>query len=162
MLGGALEGAGDPAFAVEEDLNAAERPGQVSAGAYARDSFGLHYGEGVAGFAGAVPRIGVSSARDVGNSGFAVTLEDARPFADAVLVFGLEAAAIDVAGGALWNDAQVVLLSQTDVEGRALRPLPVPDDPSLAGEPFFVQWAVVDADAPFGVALTGGLRLMVE
>lgn len=159
--GSALLGPADPVFAASRDLYYAHRGPSPAVGAFEPLSYGLHYGAGLAGLGGIEPRVGVGSSRAVGNGAFEVALSHARPNRAALLALGLEPAEAPAAGWTVWNDAQFLFAETTDALGTASRALPVPDDPGLAGAPFFVQWAVVDEDAPGGLAFSDGLALEV-
>jgi hypothetical protein len=157
-----LLGAGSAALTPADDLNRMTREDATIAGALGEDSFGRHYGAGLPGLGGVVPRIGVSSARDVGNLAFALEVTDARPFENALLAVGLRPTEDPTAGGIAWNDALFLFGATTDAAGYAQVGIPVQNDPNLVGVAFYAQWGVQDRSAFGNWSLSDGLRLIVQ
>ncbi len=157
-----LRGAAALAFALPFDLNARERLDPDVAGALDYLSFGLHYGQGVAGFGGKTPLVAVDSPRDIGNASLSIEVSRARPLSTAILLLGLGPSSMSLGGGQFLNGADLLRLERTDAFGFAAHTVPVPNDPALAGEAFYAQWIVEDAAAPGGIAFTDGLRLVIE
>jgi len=100
----------------------------------------------------------------LGNASFGVALDDGRPGAfAAIAIADAEAPGVPFLGGTAWVDPGAIFRSDTvllDSQGRAVLPLPLPADPSLAGLTFFFQGIVVDRGGVTGrFSFTAGMRL---
>jgi hypothetical protein len=70
---------------------------------------------------------------------------------------------IGAVGCALLTTGQLATVgAATDGSGSSRLPLPVANDPSLAGTLFTSQWAVLDPSGPGGLAVTGGLEATIR
>ncbi|MBK8979774.1 MAG: FG-GAP repeat protein [Planctomycetes bacterium] len=111
------------------------------------------------------PRIHALSAPQLGRS-FEVGLGTAPRFAPAYLLVGLGGRRQLPFGscfGATTGD--LFELTGTDEHGRAMRAIPIPNEPALAGGHFQCQWLVVDRPfplAPLRFVLTQGLEARMD
>lgn len=127
------------------------------------------YGAGGAGSGGATPRAVAMSPPMLGNPGLTVGVADGLGGAPAALALDIAAAP----PGIVWLGAPFHLAATPALqalfaaplidagasEGYASAPLAVPADPALEGVELFLQWLVLDAGAPGGLATSDGLRV---
>ncbi|MSR40137.1 MAG: hypothetical protein EXS02_15040 [Planctomycetes bacterium] len=124
------------------------------------------YGVGCVGSNG-VPRLRNNELPRLGSANFQIGIEQAPPNAFVALWFSTAAAALPISGNcSLLVDPAAglpVMLSFTNNIGTRIEPLPIPNQPALAGAQLFAQWLVNDAaGAPLpgflGVAVSRGGR----
>lgn len=121
-----------------------------------------HYGAGLAGTGGKVPRIDVTGSPFVEDHALVLQLSKARARSPAFLLGSFTAAVIPARGGFLLNDMQAYLLPfQTDAQGKGSFAIPIKEDPPKEGYHAYFQFAVLDPGAVQGVALTDGLRTVI-
>jgi hypothetical protein len=122
------------------------------------------YGKGTPGTSGLTPQL--SSIRpQLGNLGFGLDLQCAKPSTVAFLQLGLGSGSFPLQGiEVLLSPTQLVILLQglVSAQGTARFPLPIPNLPALAGLPVFAQSAVVDNGGPAGLSASRGLRFAVS
>ena len=78
-----------------------------------------------------------------------------------IQLLSLDAEQAPFLGGVLWIDpAQQFLVAAVPVVGvGAALDVPIPNSPALVGLSIFAQSAAIEGGAPFGVALSNGVRL---
>lgn len=135
-----------------------------------------YFGQGCQGYAGYVPAIGTSNAPLINTTNF--TLEISDTFAPTVAVVVVDYSNTTWAGGALpfalgngcnllvgttGNEAHVTTGTGGGI-GMASQPLPIPNNPALAGQVLYTQWAVADIAAanPFGLAMSAGMYFTIR
>lgn len=131
------------------------------------------YGHGCAASTGEVPHLVVNSLPTLGNGSFNVGLANGVPGVLATLYASSQPAMIPVSanGCVVFIDpdpAQLFLPSASASSTLALNPngagffsFQVPNDPSIVGFEAFGQWAMWDAAAPAGFALTRAVKVTV-
>ncbi len=109
-----------------------------------------------------------SSCARVGNASFALRVADAAPNAPAFLVVSAFDALETCGACTIHPDPSLPLavhITGTNGKGRAVIPLPIPDDPTLAGTVVYAQFALLSA-APvcstYRVDLSAGLEIWVQ
>jgi len=128
-------------------------PGGVSCGA-------VPYGVGLGGantaelFTSATPAVGSTFPLDLAS--FAVD-------GPALTLIASERADLPLLGGTVLIDPTKILatLTTTITGGSGVQPVPIPASPSLAGARVFAQAGQADGGAPFGVALSNGVEVVV-
>lgn len=128
-------------------------------------AFNEPYGRGCAGSNG-VPRLrGTGGAPTLGNSNFALELENALPNAIAVLGLSPKPAGLAIGPCTLYIDIATSILEgrQTDANGKLRIPVVVPNNPSLIGINVYWQEIVIDPKGSLisKFALSNGLRTLV-
>ncbi len=120
------------------------------------------YGTGTTGSGGRTPHIWLESSAWPGNSTLKLTLEDAAPSAPTSLVLGLQRTSTPIIGIQL-NLVPFVAMSLglTDAAGAAQAPMPVPNDPTLAGLQLDFQWIIIDGGSSAGLSASRGLEEIV-
>ena len=89
---------------------------------------------------------------------FAITLDNARPNSTAALIVGLSAVHLPLLGGTLVPSPDLVFAGLPTGPGGTIElaaPLPAAITPGLS---FYLQYWIVDAAGPFGVAASNGLK----
>ncbi|HET6202991.1 MAG TPA: hypothetical protein VFI25_09350 [Planctomycetota bacterium] len=125
------------------------------------------YGTSTPGCAGPLP-MGVSSLPQVGNASFAVTCQNAP--SSGIGFFGLsllpQVPAIPLAGFLIWISPFSPLFLEIPVGSNALGaaevPIPIPNDPSLAGFGVFIEFLWADSCAPGGFSNSNALAILVQ
>jgi ELWxxDGT repeat protein len=128
--------------------------------------FVLPFGDGCATPGTATPKIGALGMPTLANPSFAVTVERAPAGTIAVPAGANLPAQLPLANGCtIWIAPPPILLSAsfTNASGRAMTPVPVPNDPLLLGGSVFFQWAVFTPGGPFlgDFSLSGGLHVQI-
>ena len=116
------------------------------------------WGSGCPGSGNITPDISSTGQSNLGTLNYFVNLANALGGSPAVFLFG-RAANFDIGGGCtVYNDLTFIGASVTTGSGpgtgTAVYPLFVPNDPSLLGAVFDVQWGVLDNASPAFVPLT--------
>ena len=141
-------------------------------GAYELSAFKL-FGTACAGSGNVAPEIGYSGTAAIGGTNFAVTLGKALGGAGAIMALGTSSqswGAITLPfplGGGCDLNVRITLPFPATAggtgagNGTASQALPIPNDPALAGGSFYMQWLVLDPQAPsnYGVVVTRGASL---
>jgi hypothetical protein len=134
----------------------------------------VHFGKGCAGPSGREPRVGASGLSKVGSQSFRVGLRDGFPSRPAFLMFGvsntrgfgvplpLDLAPFGAPGCRLLTSSDVLIVATAGAQGDASVPVPIPNDPSLAGVSLYVQWAQPGAANALGLAFSDGAALHVR
>jgi len=125
------------------------------------------YGAGLAGKGGRIPLLGAATCPALGT---VLPMTVSNGVGAALVVFGASSASIPVLGGTLlvqppfFAVRAVTLGGSIGIAGDGFGQvnLSLPNDPMLAGVPFFVQAAVSDAAAPKGWAMTAGVELRAQ
>lgn len=150
------------------DLCAADAAGQGAVVLHARPSARADlFGTGCPGTAGRQPFLapfGAPALPRQPNSVFGLGLQNARPFAVAVLLGTSQAPAAPSGCTLLLPGIELVWTAFTDVRGDAHVLVPVPPaPPSLEGLELWFQWVVLDVEGRLGefLASTEGLRVRV-
>jgi hypothetical protein len=121
-----------------------------------------NYGAGLAGSSGVIP--GLDSAgqpAQVGNAQNEVVVKNAKRGATAYLGAGQTSLSFPIFGGTLLVLPDVLYLLTVDVYGQAQLALPIPNDGTLAGQVFYFQAFVVDANSAGPFAMTPGLSATI-
>ena len=133
-------------------------------------AYAEEYGEGCPGTGGLTPKMAANGRPALPNPGFTMTLEDAAPNAQTLLLVGLGRETTPTAG-LLGCDLLVdigtfftVDAPTTDMFGGAMLPLPTPNDPSQEGVKINFQWLTVDLAGPFlgFTTVTNGLEIFLS
>jgi hypothetical protein len=116
----------------------------------------MSYGTGCAGSAG-TPKLDTQGGLPaMGNQSFQLRLQDALPGASAVVGMSTDPGPFALFGCTLEIDPAALVLvlgpKVVSAAGHALFSLPVPDDASLLGVPFYYQGSVIDPGSPSGIA----------
>ncbi|MCI0585840.1 MAG: hypothetical protein L0323_03250, partial [Planctomycetes bacterium] len=130
------------------------------------------YGASTPGCAGPLA-IGVTSMPQVGNASFAIACANAPPNLPpnpglGVIAFSLAAlpSPLVFSGVSIWIDLNLppffLALVGTNPLGAAEVPLPIPNDPLLAGVPAFAQFFWPDSCAPGGFSASNALAVTVQ
>lgn len=122
------------------------------------------YGAGCPGTGGTAPAIGATGLPQIGNVGFAITVQNGLPTSIGLVAAGSAAASIPFGACTVlvappWVTAAVAL----DVAGAGSAPLPIPNIPSLHGAQLYAQCLVVDPNGAFlnFASLSNGLSMVV-
>lgn len=162
-IGSVLRNAATTTWAPLDDLHARQRNATPETGALQSKSWGRHYAQGLAGYAGKTPKISLGSSPELGNASFSVRLDQAHPNRDAFLLVGSKAIEVPMAGGYLLNSAQAFFYAPTDASGSAVKAAPLTNDPSLDGLAIYAQWAILgDLFAPLDIAQSDGLAFRLR
>jgi choice-of-anchor B domain-containing protein len=125
-------------------------------------STAARYGDASTGSLGRTPSIYAFGAPYLGNTRFAVDVEDAPATRPGVLVVGSGRASVALGNTtilvALASPTPVVVPVQTDAAGALRVPLPVPTSPSLAGGVVNLQCVLSDSAQMFDLSATQGLE----
>ncbi|MFO0983649.1 MAG: hypothetical protein U1E76_18290 [Planctomycetota bacterium] len=124
---------------------------------------------GTPGSGGYVPNIYLAQGAPVaGNTSLQVRGDQMKGGTAALLLMGAYPADLAVLGIRLKVDPfmphQLFLRSSSGSgsgQGRATMPFPIPNLPGIGGIHLYLQWIVVDAGAPQGLAASGGLDLVI-
>jgi ice-binding like protein len=134
------------------------------------------YGTSTPGCAGPLA-IGVNSMPQVGNASFAITCDNAPPNLSAgpggVLALSNAALAtpVSMAGADVWVDgaqtAHFPVIAGSNAAGATVIPIPIPNDPALAGLQVFAQFFWVGPSspppcAPGGISASNALAITVQ
>ena len=123
------------------------------------------YGASTPGCAGPIALRG-NSEPSVANSLFALAATAAPASAPGILVVGLTSASVPVLGATLLVDlgggSPLTIPLASDASGLAVLPLPIPNDPALAGGEVYLQAFFGSLCAPMGLAASDGLRVTVQ
>jgi YVTN family beta-propeller protein len=121
----------------------------------------LHYGAGLAGTGGVVPRI---EGLGVPTLGATVTIEASDGLANTfgLLMLGFAPAAVPVFGGILYVVPDRSFFHVLAPGGTFALPVSVPGSPIFLGLDVFLQSAYVDAGAPGGVSHSDGLAMLIR
>lgn len=125
------------------------------------------FGTGCPGEGGRRPRAapwGAPALPRLAHAGFGVQLDQARPFAVAVLLAATQPPSTPAPCTVLLAQLDLTWIAFTDAHGRAHVRLPVPaGPPALAGLRLWLQWAVLDPQGGIDgfLATSDGLRLRV-
>lgn len=123
------------------------------------------YGTGTPGTGGKTPRLWATSAPRLGNTGYALTIDNGLPNAPVVGFIALRKAQFNLGGVDVWIDFAVSFqlpIATLDAQGSASYPLPLPNNASLLGANVFQQAFVGDAGgAPIGFSATQGVDALV-
>jgi hypothetical protein len=118
-----------------------------------------HYGTGLAGTSGRVPEV-TQLACPLAGETTGVHVGNVLPNTIGVLAVGSTQLAVPVFGGTLLNDAAILLTVLTGPTGNFTLPLALPL--GVGGNTLFFQAGILDAGAPQGFALSGGLQMPVN
>ena len=157
------------------DLNRDARPDIVVANRVSQDvSVFLHnplalaqvFGAGCPGTGGRTPQVSTVGVPNLGNTAFALQVDDARPNSSAYLLISGGLSPFNIGGGCwIYPDLGGTLMGLfTNETGSAVLPVPLPPSPSpLNGLDLYVQWAIVDPEGAYGnvLAFSAGLRIML-
>jgi ELWxxDGT repeat protein len=154
--------AGDTWFWADEGITGRE-PWRISInGALAGTAT---YGLGCGGTGGAVPQIGAFGQPQLGNAGFQITVVNGLPLSAGVVVAATAPTNIPVGACRVlvappWITLPAAFLGPT---GAGSTPLPIPNDPALAGALFFGQYLVLDPLGQFlaFASLSNGLSMQL-
>ncbi len=127
------------------------------------DDFTVHYGAGVPGYLGQTPLVDANDPK-VGNLGFAVTLEQARPASSAFLFAGRKPLNAPFKAGTLLVDFKTVgwFVFTTDGLGQSKYGLPLPPNAAYVGKSLYFQWMAPETSAPLGVSMSNGLQVLIH
>jgi FG-GAP-like repeat/Protein of unknown function (DUF1565) len=119
---------------------------------------------GYSGWEGNIPVIfpthAVAPMPRIGNQNFAVSVRNARPLADAVLLLTIREKIATPPCGLLSGRLFYWTAKKTDASGIASFPMPIPNNPLFAGVPFAGQFLVIDPDGNLAgnFAMSPGMR----
>ena len=118
------------------------------------------FGTGLAGLSGKIPAIGAAGCPTIGET-LPLTVSNGRASATTVMVFSLQSIAVPLFGGTLYAKPKFFATRVLALDGLGFgqQDVPIPNDPTLIGLPFFAQAAVADSAAPQKWALTQGLEM---
>lgn len=118
------------------------------------------YGSGTSGTGGQTPAAHAHGAPYLGNVGFALEVENARPRSPSLLLLGAKGN-LRLGGLTLLVDlgqSPIVLLGATDAGGRSVVPLGIPNAAPLKGAVVHAQFLVIDSGGSSNLAATRGMR----
>lgn len=130
------------------------------------------YGPGCPGSNGRTPWLDAADAPWIGNGGFALALAGALPGAAGAALLGASRSAfgpiplpLDLSfaglpGCHLRTSILLALGALAGSGGAVAFPLPIPNDPALAGAALTAQWLLVDGAAAGGIRLSGAVALV--
>ena len=127
------------------------------------DAFVQSIGTGLAGTGGQVPLLGIAGCPQIGTT-LPMVISNARANATAVMVFSVRATSAPLFGGTLYVRPKFFATRVLGVAGLGVgvQDVPIPNDPTLIGLPFFSQAAVADSAAPQRWSMTQGLEVRVQ
>ncbi len=131
------------------------------------------YGKGTAGRGGFTPVIWAEGHPSPGNSSFKITMDKGLGGGPAFLLMSTRSSSLKILGMEILADPSAPLflvpwnglLSGTPGgagAGSAKAPLPIPNNPSLAGLEVFFQFLGGDGAAPAGLSASDGLRVTLQ
>lgn len=150
-----IELPGEDVFSGAGRINAKRALVELSTG------FAKAYGVGTHG-TGTVPSIAVNDVPTIGQV-FEIRTFNALPGAPGGLGFGLQSALIPFLGGFLniHPTGMSVFPVLIDSQGDGMRSFPLPADTALIARERFLQWFILDAGAPGGLAMSRGMHVRV-
>jgi hypothetical protein len=123
------------------------------------------FGRGCPGTGGLVPRISTTGLPRLGNAGFAIDLDSARPDSNAVLGMDVQRGLLRLDDCRLYlPNVLVALPGRTDANGRLAMRFAVPTSSALIGAEAFVQFMVRDPNGAWsaGASFSSGMHLLVN
>jgi choice-of-anchor B domain-containing protein len=127
------------------------------------------YGSGLAGTGGYTPSIDETGGlANAGNGGYGIVAEGLLGGAPGAFFVGTASGSVPAFGGTILVDLFQPILVLPFVAGgagagagTASTPFPLPNNPALVGLKLFGQALALDAGAPSGVSMTGGLEITI-
>ncbi len=121
----------------------------------------VEIGVGLPGTGGLVPSWIANTPPNVGNTGFKVGVRSALANASAVLRVSASPPINNIVAGDQVIGPFTLNAAPAPALGHATAPWPIPANPAFNGKTFYMQWHVVDAAAPGGVARSRPLQVTV-